>query len=173
MNNQRSRLPLLIVLVAATAIAAAATESSDVVAIRQLQARQADAWSRHDAAAYAKLFADDADVVNVLGWWWKGRSEIQGKLAGAFAWIFRDSTLTVTDVQVRMLSPTIAIAHVRWSMDGAKAPPGGAEPPRQGIQLQVLRKQRGGWLIESFQNTNGFPEIPFPKGPPAAPSVMP
>lgn len=40
----------------------------DVVAIRALQARQADAWNRHDPSAYSDLFAQDGDVVNVLGW---------------------------------------------------------------------------------------------------------
>jgi len=104
-------------------------------------------------------------VINVLGWWWRGRQEIERKLAAAFAFVFRDSTLTITDVQVRFLSPVVAIAHVRWSMEGAKTPPG---MPKlyEGIQLQVLTREAGGWLIASFQNTNSVPEVPFPMGPP-------
>jgi uncharacterized protein (TIGR02246 family) len=145
-------------------------QASDDAAIRQLQERQSDAWNRHDAAAYAKLFTADGDIVNVLGWWWRGRQEIESKLAPAFASVFRDSKLTITDVQVRFLSPAVAIAHVRWTMDGAKAPPGG-QAPREGIQLQVLTRQVDGWLIASFQNTNSVPEMPFPMGPPPAPGT--
>ena len=140
-------------------------QTSDVSAVRKLQAQQAEAWNRHDAAAYAALFAADGDVVNVLGWWWRGRTEIESKLTDAFAWVFRDSTLTITDVQVRILDPLTAVAHVRWLLDGAKVPPGAPEPPRQGIQLQVLRKEAGRWKIVSFQNTNSLPETPFPKAP--------
>lgn len=40
------------------------------------------------------------------------------------------------------------------------------EIPRQGIQLQILEKRAGTWLIASFQNTNSVPEAPFPTGPP-------
>lgn len=36
--------------------------------------------------------------MNVLGWWWRGRAENQSKLSDAFAWVFRDSKLTITDV---------------------------------------------------------------------------
>jgi uncharacterized protein (TIGR02246 family) len=145
-------------------------QPGDDTAIRQLQDRQADAWNRHDAAAYAKLFTTDGDVVNVLGWWWRGRQEIETKLAPAFASVFRDSKLTIADVQVRFLTPTVAIAHVRWTMEGAKAPPGGP-PPREGIQLQVLTRQADGWLIASFQNTNSIPEAAFPMAPPPMPAT--
>lgn len=143
-------------------------QEADAAAIRALQARQADAWNRHDAEAYADLFTKDGDVVNVLGWWWQGRDEIRRKLSDAFAFVFRDSRLTITDVHVRFLDPKIAVAHVRWTMEGAKAPPGAPDPPRQGIQLQVLTKEGEGWRIASFQNTNSVPETGFPKGPPPA-----
>jgi uncharacterized protein (TIGR02246 family) len=146
----------------------AAAQQSDADLIRELQTRQADAWNRHDAAAFARLFTDDGDVVNVLGWWWKNPAEIRGKLEDAFAFVFRDSALTITDVQIRFLQPTIAVAHVWWTMDGAKAPPGAPAPPRRGVQLQVLSKQSGRWLIASFQNTNSVPETPFPKAPAGA-----
>jgi uncharacterized protein (TIGR02246 family) len=143
----------------------AADQQTDEAAIRVLQERQAEAWNRHDAKAYADLFAEDGDVVNVVGWWWKGRSEIESKLTTAFAFVFRDSALTITDVKVRFLTADIAIAHVSWTMKGARTPPSIPEP-RQGIQMQVLQRRPVGWLIASFQNTNALPEAPFPTAPP-------
>lgn len=146
-----------------------ASQIQDSQAIRQLlQTRQADAWNRHDAKAYAALFTPDGDVVNVVGWWWKGRAEIERKLAAGFAFVFKNSQLTVTDVDVRFINTKLAIAHTRWTMTGAKVPPGMPEP-RTGIQLQVLQKQRGKWLIVSFQNTNSIPERPFPTATPNRP----
>jgi uncharacterized protein (TIGR02246 family) len=149
-----------------------AARDRDEAEIRDVQTRQAQAWNRHDAKAYANLFTEDGDVVNVVGWWWKGRAEIESKLTAAFAFVFRDSTLTITEVQVRFLSPEFAVAHVRWTMTGAKTPPGVPEP-REGIQTQTLRKAPGGWLIAAFQNTNAVPEMPFPLGPPAGSPAPP
>ncbi len=113
------------------------TAPTDEAAIRGVEDQQASAWNRHNAGDYANLFAENADVVNALGWWWRGRAEIEGKLSDAFAWVFRDSTLTIEEVHIRFLDPTTAVVHVRWTMDGAKAPPGAPAPPRQGIQLQT------------------------------------
>ncbi len=143
-----------------------AARDRDESEIRAVQARQAEAWNRHDARSYADLFTEDGDVVNVVGWWWKGRAEIESKLTTAFAQVFKESTLTITEVQARFLTPEVAVAHVRWTMTGAKTPPGIPEP-REGIQTQVLSKVSGRWLIAAFQNTNGLPEQPFPVSPPA------
>jgi uncharacterized protein (TIGR02246 family) len=163
-----SRVEIVVGLIVSLAAGATSPDASpqgkDEAAIHHVQERQADAWNRHDATGYAKLFTMDGDVVNVLGWWWRGRSEIDSRLTTAFAFVFRDSKLTITDVQVRFLSSVVAIAHVRWTMVGAKTPPGMPEP-REGIQLQILTKQEGEWLIASFQNTNSIPEVPFPTGP--------
>ena len=145
---------------------AACGQNMDDAQIRDLQTRQADAWNRHDATAYANLFTEDGEVVNVVGWWWKGRAQIESRLTDAFAFVFRDSEMKITDVQTRYLTPDLAIAHVLWTMTGAKTPPGIPEP-RNGIQIQVLKKIAGNWLIYSFQNTNSVPERPFPQGPPA------
>jgi uncharacterized protein (TIGR02246 family) len=166
------RLVLLIGLGIGFAVESSA-QQSDIAAIREVQVQQAQAWNRHDASAYAALFATDGDVVNVLGWWWRGRAQIEGKLTDAFAWVFRDSTMTIGEVDVRLLDPVTAVAHVRWTMEGAKVPPGAPQPPRDGIQLQILRKELGRWQIVSFQNTNSVPETPFPKSPPAAAAPKP
>jgi uncharacterized protein (TIGR02246 family) len=144
--------------------------SQDEAEIREVQKRQQEAWNQHDGKAYASLFMDDGDIVNVVGWWWKGRAEIEKKLTDAYAYVFHESALTITEVQVKFLTPEIAVAHVKWTMTGARTPKGIPEP-QQGIQIQVLQKQAGKWLIASFQNTNGIPERPFPKGPPAPEST--
>jgi uncharacterized protein (TIGR02246 family) len=162
--SARGAIRVLLVGVVLGGLPAGADQRSDEAEIRSLQARQAEAWNKHDATAYADLFTETTDVVNVLGWWWKGRQELAQKLTAAFAVTFRDSTLTITAVTVRFLTPDIAVAHVSWSMVGAKVPPGMPEP-RQGIQTQVLQRHRGRWLIAAFQNTNGLPEVPFPTGP--------
>jgi uncharacterized protein (TIGR02246 family) len=142
-----------------------ADHSRDEAEIRDVQKRQAEAWNRHDPKAYAELFTEDGDVVNVVGWWWKGRPEIVKKLTASYAFVFADSTLTITEVHVRFLNLKIAVAHVRWIMVGARTPKGIPEPTT-GIQVQVLQQKAGKWLIASFQNTNALPEKPFPTGPP-------
>ena len=163
-------LPLVAFAFLATSLAAASgtSHSQDETDIRNLQVRQQEAWNHHDAKAYANLFTEDGDVVNVAGWWWKGRAQIETRLADAYAFVFLQSTLTIHQVQIRFLTDRIAVAHVLWTMVGARTPKGMTEP-QQGIEVQVLRKQAGKWLIASFQNTNSIPEVPFPKGPPANP----
>lgn len=140
---------------------ARANETTDNAAVRAVAVRQADAWNRHDAAAYAALFTPDCDVVNIAGWWWKSRAEMQQKLTRAFSSVFRNSTLVFTDVQVKFLSPEVAIAHARWTMTGAKMP-AGMPPPAAGIQTLVMTWHAGQWRIAVFQNTLGQPEHPFP-----------
>jgi uncharacterized protein (TIGR02246 family) len=164
MNARHLGLGIIISIAASTIPSTGVAQTLDEREIRNVQVRQADAWNRHDAAAYANLFTEDGDVVNVVGWWWKGRPQIESRLTGAFAFVFHESTMTIADVQIRFLSSDIALAHVRWTMAGAKAPPG-VPVPREGIQLQVLKKSAGKWLIASFQNTNSSPERPFPTGP--------
>jgi uncharacterized protein (TIGR02246 family) len=157
-------LALALALAPQAAPSLAADASPDDAAIRALEQQQADTWNRHDAHAYVQLFTDDADVVNVLGWWWRGRPTLEARLAQAFSFVFKDSRLTITEVTIRYLTPDIAVAHVRWTMTGAKSPDGStANIPQQGIQTQVLRKQDGVWRIIVFQNTNSVPERPFPQ----------
>jgi len=167
MNKTLCGFALLSVTMIGVCRIASASQADEEVAIRRLQTEQANSWNRHDAAGYARLFADDGDLVNVMGWWWQGRAEIESKLSSAFEFVFHESQLTITDTSVRFLSPTIAAAHIRWTMVGARTPPGMPEP-RSGIELQILQKRAGHWLIQSFQNTNGVPERPFPTGAPGA-----
>jgi uncharacterized protein (TIGR02246 family) len=165
MKTNLAAVTALVLLIGFSRLGLCVSSSGDEAAIRKLEMQQQDAWNKHDAKAYASLFTENGDCVNVVGWWWKGRSEIEKKLTAAYAFVFRESVLTIADVDVKFPLPNVAIAHVRWTMVGAKTPE--AYPkPQQGIQTQVLQKTNGNWLIVAFQNTNALPEMPFPQGPP-------
>ncbi len=168
MNDSLRTLVILATVLTVTSPTPAAAQHRNEAEIRAVAMRQGDTWTRHDAKAYAALFTEDCDVVNVVGWWWKGRAELERKLTAAFTYVFRESQLTITDVQVRFLSPDVALAHARWTMTGARTP-AGIQEPRAGVQTLVFTKQVGHWLIAGFQNTHSIPEQPFPTGPaPAA-----
>jgi uncharacterized protein (TIGR02246 family) len=167
MNRQILR-PLLLALVTVLAGPAfSAGQSRDEADIRKVETGLQEAWNHHDMSAWANLFAEDADFVNVVGWWWKGRPEIERKHTDAHAFIFRESTLTIDEVHTRFLTPQIAVVHVLWSLVGSRKPDGTPGPPRKGIFTQVLQKRADKWLISAAQNTDSIPEVPSPKGPPA------
>ena len=168
MKTNPVAITLLVFLFTLPQFSLATTVSKDEEEIRNLvETQQQEAWNKHDAKAYAGLFTENGDCVNVVGWWWKGRAEIEQKLTAAYAFVFRESVLTITNVDVRLLTSTVAIAHVRWTMTGARTPQGYAKV-QQGIQTQTLIKARGKWLIAAFQNPTAIPETPFPQGPPAS-----
>lgn len=155
------------VLAAPLAVPAfSADRSQDEAAIHKVETGLQDAWNRHDAQAFASFFTEDADCVNVVGWWWKGRPQIEKKVAAAHVFMFRDSIVTNNEIHIRFLTSGMAVVHVRWSMVGNRKPDGSPGQPRDGIQTHILQKQAGKWLIAAFNNNDSLPEVPFPAGPP-------
>ena len=62
----------------------AGAASDDQAVHDRIEAFEA-AWNRHDPAAMAAFLTDDAEWVNVVGWWWRGKSSVhQG-----WEWIHR------------------------------------------------------------------------------------
>jgi uncharacterized protein (TIGR02246 family) len=105
MNKTHAAISFVIFALALPRVALCNASEAETTAIRELEKQQQDAWNRHDAKAYASLFSQDGDCVNVVGWWWKGRPEIEKKLTAAYAFVFRESVLTITDVDVKFPAP--------------------------------------------------------------------
>jgi uncharacterized protein (TIGR02246 family) len=99
-----------------------AAHSKDATArVKSIVASLAESWNRHDMAAFAAGFCDDADFVNVIGMHWQGRQEIEAKHAQTHRTIFRNSVLQIVEVTVRFLSPSIALAQVSTELKGAES----------------------------------------------------
>lgn len=124
----------------------------DSAAITQAFRAFQDAWNSHDAAAFASLFADDAEFVNVVGMRAHGKDEIEAFHRPIFETMFSESRLTVTNLLVRFLRPDIAAVDIEWEMTGAKDPKGRPVPHRRGIASAVLAKDDGTWPITVFHN---------------------
>jgi len=128
---------------------------SDTAQIDAAIAELAETWNRHDGLAYAAVFADDADFVNVLGMRSHGRAEIAERHVHLLQTIMRKSVLHILHHSVRFLTETIALAHVKWEEEGHEAPPAwNFRKVRQGVLSLVFQKQSEGWKIAGAHNTD-------------------
>lgn len=140
-------------------------EPSDEQAIRRVMDGFMDAWNRHDAKAFAALFAADADFTNWRGTGAIGRSRIEEVHAPMFATVFKSSRQKYTDIKVRFLRPDIASVDVRWEMTGATDAQGNPRPPRNGLLSFVMVKDAGHWEIAVMHNLDISALPPMPPQP--------
>jgi uncharacterized protein (TIGR02246 family) len=111
-----------------------------------------DAWNEHDAHAFARPFAADADFTNVFGMRAKGRQAIERFHAPIFATMFAESTLTQSERSIRFLRPDVAAIDVGWEMAGARDPQGAEWPRRQGLMNLLATRDGGEWSIAVMHN---------------------
>ena len=128
--------------------------SSELAEVTRVVNAFAETWNRHDMNAFAELFAEDAEFVNVVGLWWKGRSEIKGAHEFTHQTMFKNSRLSIQTVAVRFPAPGVAISRCRWTLEGHVSPEGGPLPARNGILVNTLQKIGGTWRIIDSQNTD-------------------
>jgi len=121
-------------------------------AIRRIADSLADAWNRHDAAAFAGNFAEDADFTNVFGMHARGRSAIEGFHRPVFETIFKQSRLTIDETRARFIRPDIAAADLHWTMEGARNPLGAEWPRRRELINMLVTREAGLWSITVMHN---------------------
>jgi ketosteroid isomerase-like protein len=165
----------MIVLLVAGRIEAGAQASPEQpqehVAVSRIVNEYADAWNKHDMNTLGQLFAPDADFVNVGGYRWKGRDALQKNHAYMHGTIaagdrsgvtglperhgaFRESTLAFTNIDVKMPTPNVAIAHATCRLTGhAASGTTGTTAPRTCIMTLVLIRNGDLWRISAAQNT--------------------
>jgi len=125
---------------------------TDRQAIVALMDRFMDAWNRHDAKAFAAVFAEDADFTNWRGTGASGRSRIEEFHAPMFASIFKNSHLKYTSIESRFIRPDVAAVDVRWEMTGVMDAQGNSRPDRLGLLNFVMARNDGQWQILVMHN---------------------
>jgi uncharacterized protein (TIGR02246 family) len=155
--------PAALLLASGPAIAADPT-------IDVFEAAQQLAWNAHDAAAYADAFDQKADVITALGWHWTGQAEVARNLGDGFKVVYADAHLRISDVQVRTLTPELALVTLNWSIDGGRTLDTGLRAGEQhGLETQLLQRRGENWVILSQQDTAAA--APMPAASPASPQA--
>jgi len=131
------------------------SEGAEEAITRAVEAFE-DGWNRHDLAAGFAFFAEDADFVNVVGQWWRGRHEIVEQLSACHSDRFRDSTLKITSVSIRFLRFDVAVVHLAWTLAGDRGPDGRGLPLRRGIITLTSSRSKSRWGFDAAQNTEQF-----------------
>jgi len=134
-------------------------QSTDTAAVMAVMTSLIDAWNRHDMDAFANLFTEDADFVNVVGTRWIGRDAIGKAHAATHATIFKNSQLTLKDSSLRFLKSDIAVLRAVTEVTGQVDGAGRTLPPRDALLTLIMITIGKKWSIAVAQNTNIIPPV--------------
>jgi len=126
--------------------------SADEKAVRATVDALVNSWNAHDYSDMSTYTTPDADWVNIVGMWWKGRDAVQKAHQAYHESIFKASPLSTASVRVRFVTPEVAIVHHITNMAAFTTPGGRQMPGAQNLATLVLVKQRGKWLLTAGQN---------------------
>lgn len=117
-----------------------------------------DAWMARDARAFANLFSEDAEFINVVGLWWHNREAIFKAHDYGLKTIFNNSTLKVVRSRIKYLNDTICVIHLKMRLTGQTSHDGIEVPgERRNIISMVLQQFDDRWLCVAAHNTDVVP----------------
>ena len=130
--------------------------SADEVMIRANVEQMAKGWNAKSAAEFAKPFAADADYVINNGMHVKSFPANVGGLQRMFETLEKTSVVKYTIDQIRFLRKDVAVIHMIGEMKDDTNP----ALSGQGRITLVMTKEKGKWMIATFQNTGVKPGGP-------------
>jgi uncharacterized protein (TIGR02246 family) len=134
-------------------MAAQELTSNDRAAIEAVIRRFETCWNAHDMDSHAKLFAEDAQLVNVVGMWWRSRQQILIATSAYHASFFKDNRVEILSIESRAIALGVATAVIKLKQSAFLRPDGKTEPERTDILTFTLVNGDSGWLIAHGQNT--------------------
>ncbi len=159
-DSVRTSLPMLLVLfVATTAPSFSVAQSNERVAtdderaIQRIVTTFESGWNTHDMGRIGSVFRDDAEFINVVGMFWRGKAAIVKAHAVYHEIMFKDCRLHSDALQIRLLNDTTAIAVWTVTQDSFKTPSGNVVPKTQTRLTFVLTKADDGWRVAHGHNT--------------------
>ncbi len=110
-------------------------------------------WNEHQIHKLESIFTQDAEWVNIVGMWWRGRAQIINALHTFHQSMFRNHNMRLVALEIRMVTPEVAIATETQSTDAFQTPDGNLIAEGLNRLTFVLTKRDGNWLIANGHNT--------------------
>ena len=150
-------LALLAVIMTVPASGNAQTASLSDDASTQIRAAlkgMDDAWNRHDMKAFVSYMADDVEWVNVVGMWWKGKTQVSQAHEAFHQTIFKNRQVHEPEsIEQKQIGPDCVLVTMIARADGFTTPSGHVEPAGRSVLTEVFVKRDGKWLLVQGHNT--------------------
>lgn len=136
-----------------------AQTDADKAAVNQVITSFYNSWKNHDFKDISSYTVEDADFINPVGLWWKGRSDVEKSLQHLHNTVLKNTPLTALSTTTRFITPTVALVTT-ISKIGAFYPPDGVDNGHNksgdntGVSTMVIVKQNNKWMLASLQVTN-------------------
>jgi uncharacterized protein (TIGR02246 family) len=156
---------LVAVAVMLVAIAAGA-QMSDESAIRGIVEEEAAAWTKGDAGAYSRHFAENGTFTNILGQFYTGHDNFLKHHTELFSGPYRGTILHHDVVSLQFVRSDVAVVEVLTSVTGFQKLAPGLNTDKNGRLrtrlLQVLVKDKAAWWIVAYHNVDVKSQTPVP-----------
>ena len=123
---------------------------TDERALHKMVYQLESAWNAGDGDAFAALFAEDADVIHILGGYYSGRETIRAGHRMIFGTIYKGSNIRYSVEKIKFLRPDIAIVFLRQHLELAE---NSVVPEVDARPTIVAENINGKWRIVALQNT--------------------
>ena len=157
MRARPSSLLCLMWLLCASTGHAVGTDADEQAIQATIEQRRV-AWNTDDANTYARLLAEDADILSATGRSASGRDEVIRLYIEQRAGAYRGASITSNVVtRIKFVRPDVAIADAVADLVGVRGPDGNALAPIKGQVVFVLVKQGEHWVISSIRGVTRVP----------------
>ena len=132
-------------------------QDNEMVIEKQVNQLVSD-WNTHDFKNMDTYTTEEVEWVNIVGMWWKGRTEVKMAHQGMFDRIFKGVPFTKKSIKIRFLTPDVAVVNLIVHV-GEFFPPDGVNhgdnkrPEADDILTLVYIKKNDKWLLSAGQNT--------------------
>ncbi len=139
-----------------------AAEPDPQTVIQTMLETQQDAWNKNDNVAYASVFSDDVDFINIRGQIFSGKTAVTQVHGQIFAGPFKGSNISVVLRRFTLLGPTVALVDTDQTVTNYAGLPPGIAPTTAGTLVThfkyiALKQDDGSWKFTSGQNTSVLP----------------
>lgn len=110
------------------------------------------AWNSHDMSSIPDLVTNEVDWV-AGGGRGRGAERLQRGLTNLHSGKYKETVLTILDVDTAVLRPDLALVHIGWTLNGERDEKGGLVRPQEGLFTWVTVKDGPRWRIRSSVNS--------------------
>jgi uncharacterized protein (TIGR02246 family) len=153
---------LIITLLLIHSYGYAQTSNEQVASVLTKQERD---WNNNDLESYAGSFSEDGTLINFLGLYWKGKTEILKQFQFINECCIKPTQIKLDILDTFFLSETAAVAHIKETLTAKEDYQVPGKVVKKGsidhkLITAVFAKEKDAWKILSMQVTQVVPMPP-------------